>query len=199
MAQGESPPCKETHREGIMRTVLIAAAAGLTAVLGGFACAEERPPEPNRTDERAQPCTAGRDAADAGSAPIGQKGQNETGANGATVDVTPRSASGGAHIDRERAAKIASALIATAAPQNVSAHITVGAPLPGEVDLRPLPPGAAQLAPEYHGFDYVVVHDQVAIVDPTTRRVVELIEVGAGEHAANTDGSGAARAVRGCS
>ncbi|MBV9289972.1 MAG: DUF1236 domain-containing protein [Hyphomicrobiales bacterium] len=106
---------------------------------------------------------------------------------------------GGARIDRERAAKIARALIATATPQNVSAHMSVGAPLPGEVDLRPLPPAAFELAPEYRGFDYAVVHDQIAIIEPSTRRVVELIEVGAGEHATNTNSLGAARVVRGCS
>ena len=117
------------------------------------------------------------------------------GGKGASADV--RSVTG-ARIDRERAGKIARSLMATATPQNVSAHLSVGAPLPGEVELRPLPPAAFELAPEYRGFDYAVVHDQIAIIEPSTRRVVEVIEVGAGEQATNGNNSQAG-IIRGCS
>lgn len=50
--------------------------------------------------------------------------------------------------------------------------------LPGELDLRPLPPRVAELIPEYRGYEYVVANDEVFIVQPSTRRVVEIIREG---------------------
>jgi hypothetical protein len=87
-------------------------------------------------------------------------------------------AMGNAHLSHERAAAIAHTLMATASPQNVNVDVSIGADLPGELDVRPLPPAVIALVPEYRGYDYVVVHDEIVIVEPSTRRVVELIREG---------------------
>jgi hypothetical protein len=52
-------------------------------------------------------------------------------------------AEGAAHISNESASRIAESLRTTASPQNVNINVSVGALLPGEVDLRPLPSGFA--------------------------------------------------------
>ena len=87
-------------------------------------------------------------------------------------------AMGNAHLSHERAAAIAHTLMATASPQNVNVAVSIGADLPGELDVRPLPPAVIALVPEYRGYDYVVVHDEIVIVEPSTRRVVEMIREG---------------------
>jgi hypothetical protein len=111
-----------------------------------------------------------------------QSGQNQ--ATGQATDSAPRhgggnvQAMGSAHISKENASRIADTLMTTASPQNVTIKVGVGGLLPGEVDLRPLPPAVVELVPEYRGYDYVVVSEEVFIVEPSTRRVVEIIREG---------------------
>jgi hypothetical protein len=102
----------------------------------------------------------------------------------ATPHVDPEKirAEGGAEITKDRAARIAELLMATAAPQpaNVSTNVHMGAPLPGEVDLMPLPTTVVDLVPEYRDYEYVVVNNQIVFVNPSTRQVVEVINIGGG-------------------
>jgi len=114
-----------------------------------------------------------------------QSGQNEKPpATGQASASAPRhgggsvQAMGSAHISKENASRIADTLMATASPQNVNINVSVGGLLPGEVDLRPLPPAVVELVPEYRGYDYVVVNEEIFIVEPSTRRVVEIIREG---------------------
>jgi hypothetical protein len=114
-----------------------------------------------------------------------QSGQNEKPpATGQASASAPRhgggnvQAMGGAHISKENASRIADTLMATASPQHVNINVSVGGLLPGEVDLRPLPPAVVELVPEYRGYDYVVVNEEIVIVEPSTRRVVEIIREG---------------------
>ena len=43
--------------------------------------------------------------------------------------------------------------------------------VPAEIQLQPLPAEAERLAPQLHGFGYVVVEEQIALVDQRTRKV----------------------------
>jgi hypothetical protein len=52
--------------------------------------------------------------------------------------------------------------------------------LPGDVNLMPLPTTIVDLVPEYRGYDYVVANDEIVIVQPSTRNVVEVINTGGG-------------------
>lgn len=87
-------------------------------------------------------------------------------------------AAGNTHLSHDRAAKIAHALMATASPQQIDVDVAVGSNLPGDADVRALPPAVVELAPEYRGYEYVVTRDKIAIVNPSTRRVVEVIRQG---------------------
>jgi hypothetical protein len=108
-----------------------------------------------------------------------QSGQRQTGQGAAgSAGRQDVQAMGNAHLSHERAASIAHTLMATASPQNVSVDVSIGADLPGELDVRPLPPAVIALVPEYRGYDYVVVRDEIVIVEPSTRRVVEMIRAG---------------------
>jgi hypothetical protein len=49
--------------------------------------------------------------------------------------------------------------------------VSVDGVVPSDVQLNSLPSEAEQLAPQLHGFSYVVVEELVAIVDPRTRKV----------------------------
>src|SRR5215469_434681 len=43
--------------------------------------------------------------------------------------------------------------------------------VPASIELHPLPPEAERLAPQLRGFGYVVVEEQIALVDQGTRKV----------------------------
>ncbi|MDU6135053.1 DUF1236 domain-containing protein, partial [Bradyrhizobium sp.] len=54
---------------------------------------------------------------------------------------------------------------------NVDIRINVGERLPERVRPRPLPSDIVTIVPEYRGYEYTVVHDEIAIVDPRSRDV----------------------------
>jgi len=51
-----------------------------------------------------------------------------------------------------------------------------GAVLPSEVVIRPLPSEAEQREPQLRGMQYTLIGDDVLIVDPQSRRIVDVIE-----------------------
>jgi hypothetical protein len=60
--------------------------------------------------------------------------------------------------------------------QKLNIQVTIGAELPNRVRLRSLPPDIVRIAPQYRGYDYTIIEDEIVILEPRTRRVVEVIE-----------------------
>lgn len=58
-------------------------------------------------------------------------------------------------------------------PYKLQSRVTVGATLPADVQLAPVPP---TWGPAFSSYRYVYTGDDVVLVDPTSRRVVEVIE-----------------------
>jgi hypothetical protein len=59
---------------------------------------------------------------------------------------------------------------------NLKVDIRIGTTLPREVRLAPLPQVIVERVPAYRGYRYVLVEDEIVIVEPRTLRVVEVIE-----------------------
>ena len=53
--------------------------------------------------------------------------------------------------------------------------MTVGGAVPQAVHLNRLPAGVIEFAPQYRGYEYVLVGDDILIVDPRTHRIVAVI------------------------
>ena len=60
--------------------------------------------------------------------------------------------------------------------QNLNIQVNVGVALPANVRMRSLPPDIVRIAPQYRGYSYTVVQDEIVILEPRTRRVVEVLE-----------------------
>lgn len=60
--------------------------------------------------------------------------------------------------------------------KDLGVSVSVGAQLPTRVDLRPLPREIASMRPQYRNFRYTVSDSEIVIVDPSSRRIVEVIE-----------------------
>jgi Protein of unknown function (DUF1236) len=56
-----------------------------------------------------------------------------------------------------------------------SFHVAVGTAVPRDVHVAVLPPDVVQIVPEYEGFDYVMVGDQLLIIDPDTMEIVAIL------------------------
>lgn len=54
-------------------------------------------------------------------------------------------------------------------------NVRIGAVVPPNVQFAPLPPEIVAIAPQYRGYDFVRVEDQVAIIDPGDRQVVAML------------------------
>lgn len=86
--------------------------------------------------------------------------------------------SGNLHVSDENASRITETLMGRGRGENINVNVHVGARLPEDVRPMPLPPEVVELAPEYRGYDYVVDNDEIIFVEPTTRRVVGMIDTG---------------------
>ena len=53
--------------------------------------------------------------------------------------------------------------------------VRVGGLVPARYRFRPLPPDIVSFVPEYEGYDYVVVDDQILILDPEFHDIVAII------------------------
>jgi hypothetical protein len=58
-------------------------------------------------------------------------------------------------------------------PYKLQSRVTVGATLPADVELAPVP---ETWGPTFRSYRYVYTGDDVVLVDPSSRRVVEVID-----------------------
>src|SRR5690242_20309350 len=58
-------------------------------------------------------------------------------------------------------------------PHKLQSRVAVGATLPADVELAPVP---ETWGPTFHSYRYVYTGDDVVLVDPSTRRVIQVIE-----------------------
>jgi hypothetical protein len=82
---------------------------------------------------------------------------------------------GRVNIAREAAPRIHRELLRSGNRTDVSIDYTVGRPISDRVRLAPLPPEIIDESPQLRGYEYTVVEDEVVVVDPRTREVVEVI------------------------
>ena len=60
---------------------------------------------------------------------------------------------------------------------NVNFDINIGVAVPRTVHVVVLPADIVEIVPEYRGFDYVIVGNQLLIIDPNTLLIVEVLPV----------------------
>ena len=82
-----------------------------------------------------------------------------------------------AALSTEQHAKIWSTLRGEKAERLTNVHFstTVGEVVPGTVHLYRMPASIVEYAPEYRDYEYILVGDEILIVDPRTLRIVAVI------------------------
>ena len=129
--------------------------------------------------------------AGAGSAPGGAAGQGAGAANprdrdgggaaqrgGEGAGQRGAGASGGVNITTQQRTTIRETIVrgGVAPVTNVNFAVTVGTAIPASVTYHELPPTIVEIVPQYRGYRYIRVRDDILIIDPATRRIVYVIE-----------------------
>jgi hypothetical protein len=138
----------------------------------------QRQQERDRNDRAGQPSTtpsAQQGARPGDTAQDRQQGQNtgqtpdQSGRRGGTSSVSVNDDQRKQIIERLQHER-------TASNENIDIRVNVGERLPPRVRPRPLPPDIVRIAPQYRDYEYTVINNEIAIVDPRTREVVDIID-----------------------
>jgi opacity protein-like surface antigen len=86
-------------------------------------------------------------------------------------------AAGSAKLTTEQRTKITSIIRQhRVEPAHLNVSVSVGTRIPTSVHLYPLPVEVIAVYPEWRGYDYILVGDQIVVIDPRTHEIVAIVE-----------------------
>jgi Protein of unknown function (DUF1236) len=87
---------------------------------------------------------------------------------------------GARELSLEQQTKIAETITREAGPPLPGAHfsLAIGNAVPSNIQLRPVPTTVVQVAPQFRDASYVVVEEQIAIVDSRSRKILDVVQRG---------------------
>jgi uncharacterized protein DUF1236 len=143
------------------------------------------------TDKKTDKGAATKGSSDAkGSADVKAK-TNENTAQGAAGTTSSQStttekdrvttgqgaAAGSAKLSTEQRTKISSIIRQhKVAPAHLNVSVRVGTRVPDNVHFYPLPAEVFVVYPEWRGYDYILVGDEIVVIDPRTHEIVAILE-----------------------
>jgi hypothetical protein len=100
------------------------------------------------------------------------------GGNGHERATTGQGAAGSGHLSHEQRSRITTIFHGHRGHRidHLNISVRVGARLPGSVHFYPVPTEVIAIYPEWRGYDYVYVGDQILIIDPATHEIVAVLE-----------------------
>lgn len=91
--------------------------------------------------------------------------------------TTGQGAAGAAKLSSEQRTKITSIIRQhKVEPVHLNVSIAVGTRIPDNVHFYPLPVEVIAVYPEWRGFDYIVVGDEILVIDPHSHEIVAILE-----------------------
>jgi hypothetical protein len=92
---------------------------------------------------------------------------------------TTGQAGAGAKLSSEQRTKITTVIREqhVAPVTNVNFSISVGTRVPRDVSFHPLPAEIVTIYPEWRGYEFILVNDQIVVVDPRTFEIVAVLDV----------------------
>jgi hypothetical protein len=91
---------------------------------------------------------------------------------------TTGQAGAGAKLSTEQRTKITSVIRSehVAPVTNVNFPVSIGTRVPREIGFHPLPTEIVTIYPEWRGYEFFLVRDQIVVVDPRTLEIVAVLE-----------------------
>ena len=91
--------------------------------------------------------------------------------------TTGQGAAGSAKLTTEQRTKITSVIREQKVERvNLNVSVNVGTRIPTSVHVHPLPQQVIVIYPEWRGYDYILVGEQIVIINPRTHEIVAIIE-----------------------
>jgi hypothetical protein len=107
-----------------------------------------------------------------------QKMGNEAEGKSSRSSQTVGQAGAGAKLSTEQRTKITTVIKGerVAPVTNVNFSISVGTRVPHDVSFHPLPAEVVTIYPEWRGYEFILVRDQIVVIDPRTFEIVAVLE-----------------------
>jgi hypothetical protein len=121
-------------------------------------------------------------ANDNAQAPAGAKPAQSTEKSSTTTTTTTGqgAASGSAKLSTEQRSQITTVIkqqkVERVEPSKLNISISVGARVPTSVRFYPLPSQVYVIYPEWRGYDYILVGDQILVINPRTHEIVAILD-----------------------
>jgi len=143
--------------------------------------AQTQSPQPTRPASAAQSTPPSAQAASAPSTPPSASSaaasQASAPAKPVAAQPTPQSNTGVVALDTQQQTSIGHAIAQRGIKPltNVNFSIAVGTKVPAPVQLRALPADVVTFLPQYRGYSYVVVEEQIVVVNPGSHEIVAIV------------------------
>jgi hypothetical protein len=142
-----------------------------------------------KMDKAAPAAPGAKGSSDAdGNADVKSKSTSESGAGAASspnksVDegskrsATGQGEAGAGNLTSEQHTKITGIIRQhKVAPTQLNVSVRVGTRIPDSVHFYPLPQEVFVIYPEWRGYDYIMVGDEILVIDPRTHQIVAILE-----------------------
>ena len=187
-AQDKSPAAAPQTTSPAQQSTTPSQPGGGAAPGGEMQQRQEAPParaqqDMNRGDQKQQRAQERRDQrqdrAQDKSSPKGDRNAAESKSDrkGATTGQGA-AGSGNASLTREQRSKISTNIRRTNVKRerNVNFNISVGTAIPRTMTLHALPPTVVEVYPQWRGYRFVLVEDEIIIIEPSSYRIVAVID-----------------------
>jgi hypothetical protein len=134
--------------------------------------AQDRSNQPPANTNQAQQAPGANGANQAQQAPTNNQAQ------GARTDTNAQVAGRtDVKLDRQQETKISASVshLNVRPLTNVNFSLSVGTVVPRDVQLSTLPPDVVEIVPQYRGYSFALVKDEIVIVDPATYKIVTVL------------------------
>jgi hypothetical protein len=143
---------------------------------------------PPQHSERKTPATTGQAAPSGGGhnkTPMKSESMDKGGAstsgqaagNHQRATTGQGAAAGAAKLSTEQRTKITTIIRRhKVAPVHLNISVRVGARVPEHVHFYPLPVEVVDIYPEWRGYDYILVGNEILVIDPGTHEIVAILE-----------------------
>ena len=162
---GQAPKASDSGKSQTMdKSAPAGAAADVKAGAKGDVKSEATPKESEKSSENA----GAKEAAPAATKPAGEQNRATTGQG---------AAAGSANLTTEQRTKITTIIKQhKVEPARLNVTVSVGTRVPDSVRFYPLPVEVFVVYPEWRGYDYILVGDQILVIDPRTHQIVAILE-----------------------
>jgi type IV secretory pathway VirB10-like protein len=188
-AQDKGPAAAPQTTSPAQQSTTPSQSGGGGAPAGEMQQRQEAPParaqqDMNRGDQKQQRAQERReqrqDRAQDKSSPKGDRNATDTKSDrkGGATTGQGAAGSGNASLTSEQRSKITTNIRRTNVKRetNVNFNIAVGTAIPRTVTLHALPPTVVEVYPQWRGYRFVLVEDEIIIIEPGSYRIVAVID-----------------------